>query len=307
MLKKRFKEYFNFSKKERNGTIVLLFILCALIGINIWIKNKEFGEIILMSEEFQQEIDRFEASLKPIKQNQIKAPYQSEPDNKNLKINYFRFDPNSVTKSELTQLGFNSKQINTLLNYRNKGGSFSNKEDLLKIYGVNKELYNKLEPYIEIQDNKDELIVKDENIERIGNNISVRLEMNSASMKELMELPGIGESFANKIIKYRQLLGGFHHKDQLLEVYGMDSARFFKIDSLIYFDTLLISKLNINKVQYKTLLRHPYLNKYQTNAIMKYRELAGKFHNVNQLFEYNLLEEEDYFRIKPYLTTDTLK
>jgi DNA uptake protein ComE-like DNA-binding protein len=87
----------------------------------------------------------------------------------------------------------------------------------------------------------------------------------------------------------------------------MDSSRFFKIDSLIYFDTLLISKLNINKVQYKTLLRHPYLNKYQTNAIMKYRELAGKFHNVNQLFEYNLLKEEDFFRIKPYLTADTLK
>lgn len=306
MLKKRFKEYFNFSKKERNGTIVLLFILCALIGINIWIKNKEFGEIILMSEEFQQEIDRFEASLKPKKQKQFKAPNQLETDNKKLEINYFRFDPNSVTKGELTQLGFNSQQINTLLNYRKSGGGFSNKEDLLKIYGVNKELYNKLEPYIEIQD-KDELIIKDENNATVSNKFNAKLEMNAASMQELMELPGIGESFANKIINYRQLLGGFHHKEQLLEVYGMDSARFFKIDSLIYFDTLLISKLNINKVQYKTLLRHPYLNKYQTNAIMKYRELAGKFHNVNQLFEYNLLEEEEFFRVKPYLTTDTLK
>ena len=306
MLKKRFKEYFNFSKKERNGTIVLLFILCALIGINIWIKNKEFGEIILMSEEFQQEIDRFEASLKPKKQKQFKAPNQLETDNKKLEINYFRFDPNSVTQGELTQLGFNSQQINTLLNYRKSGGGFSNKEDLLKIYGVNKELYNKLEPYIEIQD-KDELIIKDENNATVSNKFNAKLEMNAASMQELMELPGIGESFANKIINYMQLLGGFHHKEQLLEVYGMDSARFFKIDSLIYFDTLLISKLNINKVQYKTLLRHPYLNKYQTNAIMKYRELAGKFHNINQLFENNLLEEEEFFRVKPYLTTDTLK
>lgn len=86
----------------------------------------------------------------------------------------------------------------------------------------------------------------------------------------------------------------------------MDQERYKQVDSLIKVDTNFISKLNINRVKYKTLLRHPYLNKYQTSSIMKYRELNGKFTDLTQLTKFNLLDKKDFIRIRPYLITDTV-
>ena len=307
MLKKRFKEYFNFTKKERNGIIVLLFILVIIIAVNVYLNNKDFGKIVLMSDDFQSRVEKFEKSLTLKQEQQVAKSYDRIKDEVEIQYQLFYFDPNTVSKDEMQQLGFNLRQINTLLNYRKKGGVFNKKEDLLKIYGVGEQLYNKLETYIKIQDfKKDDL--KDE-VKPVGikKYEFEKVEINNATVKDLMTLPGIGESYANKIISYRELLGGYYLKNQLLEVYGMDSLRFLKIDSLIFIDTTIISKLNINRVKYKTLLGHPYLNKYQTSSIMKYRELKGQFQSLEQLFEFNLLKKEDYLRIKPYFTIDTLK
>ena len=80
------------------------------------------------------------------------------------------------------------------------------------------------------------------------------------------------------------------------------------LDDIFYvsFDTNLIIKININKAQFKTLLKHPYLNKYQTQSIMKYREISGKFTQIEQILENKLLLKDDYLRIKPYLIIEDL-
>jgi competence protein ComEA len=48
-----------------------------------------------------------------------------------------------------------------------------------------------------------------------------KLDLNSASEKELTDLPGIGPSHAASIIKERNLRGGFRTVDDLLKVQGI--------------------------------------------------------------------------------------
>ena len=78
-----------------------------------------------------------------------------------------------------------------------------------------------MEPFITLPERENK---QDEN--KIYNRIKPKLppvvvEINTADSAELMRLNGIGASFSRRIVKYRNLLGGFISKEQLLEVYGM--------------------------------------------------------------------------------------
>lgn len=301
MIKNRFREYFTYTKKERNGIVVLLLILFILILIRVYQSNKSYGEIVFMNDDFKNEIEQFEKSLVP-KQQKEKEKQNFIYDRKSVKMDnwikpkeLFKFDPNKVSKSELKNLGFSKKQINTLINYRQKGGLFFKKEDLLKIYGVEKEQFKILDPYIiiEAKNKQEDVITK--------NVINELLELNTASKEDLLRLKGIGDSFADRIIKYRDLLGGYYEKEQVLEVYGMDSSRYFGFSQNVIIDTNQINKMNLNEADFKLLIRHPYLNKYKTRAILKYRELEGGFTKIEQIHQNNLILKEDFFKLRPYL------
>ncbi|MFC2152110.1 helix-hairpin-helix domain-containing protein, partial [Bacteroidota bacterium] len=141
MINNRLREYFTFTKRERNGLIVLLIIMFTLISIRIYQNNQSYGEIVLMDDEFKQEIDEFEKSLVPKTHKKAEKKYYKEEQDKENKIfevkNLFEFNPNTITKKGLKELGFSDKLVKTIINYRNKGGRFYQKEDFLKItWGV---------------------------------------------------------------------------------------------------------------------------------------------------------------------------
>jgi competence protein ComEA len=60
-----------------------------------------------------------------------------------------------------------------------------------------------------------------------------RININHAAKKELMELPGIGESKADRIIAYRQAHGDFTSCEEVMNVSGIGEAMFDNIKDLI--------------------------------------------------------------------------
>lgn len=109
------------------------------------------------------------------------------------------------------------------------------------------------------------------------------LDINMADSTEFVELPQIGEIMASRIHRYRNRLGGFVSIDQLFEVKGMDSARFNTIKPYILLENNDIRKINVNQDEFKTLLRHPYLEYEQVKAIVNHRERKGLIKNWEQL------------------------
>lgn len=298
---KRFKEYFTFTSRERNGIIVLLFLVVITVIFRIYQNNRSDEDIVLMTEDFQAEIDAFEKGL-TVKQATPGKTSKRKPFKKKAEADHwftpevlFDFDPNKVSKKELKELGFSDKQSTTLINYRQSGGVFKEESDLLKIYGIYEEQYNILKPFIAIAENKDEKTKENIKTEKFV------VEINTATVDDLTKLTGIGESYAQRIIKYRELLGGYYESKQLLEVYGLDSARFNGFSASISIDTSAIIKIDLNKANYKDLIRHPYLTKYHTEALLKYKEIMGNFSRIEQIPENNLLTKEEFVKVRTYL------
>ncbi len=55
------------------------------------------------------------------------------------------------------------------------------------------------------------------------------VNINTATAEELMELEGIGETLAERIIEYRETQGGFEYLEDLAEIKGISSATVEKL------------------------------------------------------------------------------
>lgn len=110
------------------------------------------------------------------------------------------------------------------------------------------------------------------------------VDLNTADTTLLKRLPGIGSSFAKRIVEYREKLGGYCETVQLLEVYRMDTARYNEIKDYVKIDSLFApNKLKINSDSFKILLKHPYLEYDDVKKIVNYREQKGMIASWEQL------------------------
>ncbi|MBI5010665.1 MAG: helix-hairpin-helix domain-containing protein, partial [Bacteroidia bacterium] len=119
---------------------------------------------------------------------------------------------------------------------------------------------------------------------------------------ELIRLPGIGPVLSLRIIKYRQLLGGYAVKEQLREVYGLKPETYENIKDRVNVDTSCIEKIEINSADYKRLSRMPYFEKNEVHSILKFRELEGRIRSIEELIENKLIGEETAGKVRPYLS-----
>lgn len=133
----------------------------------------------------------------------------------------------------------------------------------------------------------------------------VTVELNSADSMDLVQLYNIGPSFAKRILKYRNLLGGFVSKEQLWEVYGMDSVRYNDIAPYVTINPEGVIPMDLNSATIDQLKRHPYLDYYQAKAIVRMREQAGLYKNVEDLRKISIIDNETYTKLIPYLTCNS--
>ncbi|HDZ41713.1 MAG TPA: hypothetical protein ENH59_08560 [Bacteroidetes bacterium] len=127
------------------------------------------------------------------------------------------------------------------------------------------------------------------------------LDLNRADSAELEALPGIGPVLAVRIIKYRYLLGYFHSVDQLYDVYGLNENVIEMNRHIFTCDTGMIRKIYINSASYSDLLRHPYINQPQVEAIVSYRRLSGPVTGISDLIRNRIFSDTELKRLEPYL------
>lgn len=62
------------------------------------------------------------------------------------------------------------------------------------------------------------------------------INLNSASVSDLMMLPGVGQKTAESIIEYRNSRGGFRYIKELLEVKGIGTSKLEKIEKFVFIE-----------------------------------------------------------------------
>lgn len=161
----------------------------------------------------------------------------------------FRFNPNTVSVSDLCRLGFTEKQAESIDSYRKKGGRFWRPGDFAKSYVVSDTLFLRLEKYIDIP----------------------LVDINVADSAAFDALPGIGGYFASKMVAYREKLGGYSDIVQLMEIYHLDEEKFAKFSDLIEVGKRPVP-FRLWSMPADSLRRHPYVRDFRTaNAIVLYR------------------------------------
>jgi DNA uptake protein ComE-like DNA-binding protein len=319
-MKDRIKDYFTFTRKEQRGIIVLLGIMLLSIAAAIFLPGispeKQFD-----ISPFQLEVEQFLASVEKADSTEKARPTKFQDNQKNetgpvlapFLASPFYFDPNKLKEEEWLSMGMDAKIARNILRYRDKGGKFRDPEGFRKIYGMNDDIFSILEPFIRFETTETKSKIKTSEFNRPQNKAyddnaikkyepeKIHIELNSADSASLLDLTGIGPSFAGRIIKYRNRLGGFCSKEQLFEVTGMDSLRYNQFSSQVSIDTGLIKKINLNTVVFKELMRHPYFEYYLVKAIFKRKDELKAFDSVGQLRYLPVMYEELYEKISPYL------
>ncbi|HUS87672.1 MAG TPA: helix-hairpin-helix domain-containing protein [Bacteroidales bacterium] len=130
-----------------------------------------------------------------------------------------------------------------------------------------------------------------------------QLYINKADSADFERLPGLGPVLSARIVKYRELLGGFVRHGQLSEVYGLKDEVIEKLSPYLLVDSTNIRAININNATFRELLRHPYITKEQTESIMNYRSLAGPFTDVRELVVNRIFSPLEFERVSAYLVT----
>ncbi|MDR0386173.1 MAG: helix-hairpin-helix domain-containing protein [Prevotellaceae bacterium] len=222
---------------------------------------------------------------------------------------FFHFDPNHASDKDWEKLGLNGRQIRNIRNYQAKGGKFRKREDLRKVYSLPATQYELLEPYILIRNDEttagEAVESKEEKTlpETVEKKIIV-IEINAADSVSLTQLPGIGPVLASRIIKYRNLTGGFVNPLQLSEVYGISAELTDNLKEHLSIDSAFIKKIPLNTAKFRDLFRHPYISEQQARGILYYVKLQGNVKNIGELVRNNILTAEDAEKLGPYLSFD---
>ncbi len=127
------------------------------------------------------------------------------------------------------------------------------------------------------------------------------VELNSSDTITLQLLHGIGPTFADRIVRYRNRLGGFVSTDQLLEVYGFSPELLAHIAPYIKVDTTQIRTIPINTIALKELIRHPYVEYYQARDIVRLRQQGILIHSIDDLRAVPSMTDSTIEKLIPYI------
>jgi DNA uptake protein ComE-like DNA-binding protein len=319
------------SPAEARGVIVIfgiiIFIIILMFGAD-WFFSQKSQNLVISSPKMLDSLTVSLDSRKPYYGNQSNygQKYEKYASNKKAYKN-FNFDPNTTSVAQFEELGLPKFIAERIEKYRIKGGKFRKKEDFAKIYGILPDTYERLEPFITLPSADDESSrtpqAEATNVERnvktvVPNSPSedktienkpvitktnakqpIRFDLNSGDTTDFMKFKGIGSGYAKRIIKFREMLGGFSNAEQIRETYGLPPET---VEEILKYGFLKdgVKKLKINQLSLSEL-RHPYLKYFQAKAIIAYRDQHGAFKNSEDLKQIKILDEATILKISPYI------
>lgn len=316
--KKQFiNDYFSFTNKERKGVmlvlVIILLIILSPLFFKFFIKDKKYNH-----QDFENEI----AQLKTLQtdsasvrnytkyRNTYSNDYFSKTgkSEENTHAEVFYFDPNTASFAEWQRLGVKAKTINTIEKYISKGGKFYKPEDIQKIWGLSPVDAKRLMPYVSIKNEAKQYTSFEkkeypETKTAYSPKVLSPIDVNLADTAAFISLPGIGSKLSQRIISFRDKLGGFYSIDQVGETYLLPDSTFQKIKPRLIITKTAIKKININTASIDEMKQHPYLRYNIANAVFQYRQQHGTFNSVDDMKKIMLVTDDIFNKASPYLIT----
>ncbi|WBV60400.1 helix-hairpin-helix domain-containing protein [Chryseobacterium camelliae] len=259
-------------------------------------------------------------------QNYSKAKNESFPEVKfisenNSMLELTDFDPNDLNEKQWQHLGFSSKQISTILNYKKMiGGKFLSKEQFKKCFAVSPEKYAALESYILLPENsKDTKSGNFKGFEKRTLTLSRKFNPDHSSLNDWIQI-GFSERQAEAILKYKTYLGGsFVSKEKFRECFIINEENFQKLSPYLILPEKTPSNFNNSVKSFKSEEIHYYsfdpntldlegwksfgFSDKQAQTIINYRErnLQGSFKSPEDIQKCFVISAEKFEEMKPFI------
>ena len=316
MFKKLISDYFSFTKKERTGIIVLLVLIIVTIIIPflypLFIHQNRVSDTAFKKQMAALVIKQIDTTNKYARKNYDDDDNRNyrEGNDKNMyskqpKGELFAFDPNTIDEAGWQRLGIRDKTIATIQKFVAKGGKFYKPDDLGKIWGLHEDEVKRLLPFVQIANIRAANYAKNKPYEtKVYDKPKYTpsiIDINTADTTALIALPGIGSKLSQRILVFRDKLGGFYTIDQIGETFGLRDSVFQLIKSRFTISNAPVHQLNINTATLDELKAHPYLRYAVANAIIQYRTQHGNYAAVEDIKKIMLVTDEVYGKAAPYL------
>ena len=275
--------HFRFSRSQRSGIFFLAVCIVTLQAV-LWsgVLDRPADEDP-SSDPLAERVNAYVDSLKRAENNKVYTPNP--------------FNPNYMSDHKGYRFGMTPEEIDRLFAFRAKGGFVNNAEEFQQVTGVHDTVLNKMSlffdfPRFPVRADKGGVAV-------------VKEDLNLATASSLIKVYGIGPVLAERIVAYRNRLGGFHVPDQVDEVYGVNEDvlselwRHFKLD-----DPMPFEKLNINTAGLHELAALPYVSRSLASKIVAYRSVHQRLDSLEELTKFHNLSEKDLARIQLYLRVE---
>jgi competence ComEA-like helix-hairpin-helix protein len=290
------KKLLSFNRQERNGIFyLLLFIILLQIGYYFVVHLRLGGSEAVFH-------------IDPATVTRLRVKADSVMQRPGLKV--FPFNPNFISDYKGYILGLSVAELDSLNEYRASGNYVESAAEFQKVTGISDTLLSALTPFFRFgrhsstsEEKSDYQESSPRKTRKPKFTSGVVMELNNASAKQLRAVPGIGPVLSERIIRFREALGGFLTEGQLLDVYGLDEqvalramARFKVMDPPV------VEKVNINTANVEELARNTYISYYLARSIVRFREKSGAFTSLDELSALEGFPSEKIDRISLYLT-----
>lgn len=309
-------DYLNFSKKERTGITVLIILVAVFILLPLFypyfIPEKIHDHTAFANEITLLKMKEADSSgfaddfYKPYsKYADHKTAFQDDNYTAKFEGELFNFDPNTASAADWKRLGLKDKTIATIQKYVSKGGKFYKREDIGKIWGLHPNEVKRLMPFVQIKGILSNYYINNKAYEtRLYEKPKYTpaiIDVNDSDTSALVALPGIGSKLSQRIVNFRDKLGGFYKVEQVGETFGLPDSTFQKIKARLKIENSNIRQININTATLDELKMHPYLRYAIANAIVQYRTQHGNFQAVSDIKKIMLITDENFNKVMPYL------
>ena len=208
------------------------------------------------------------------------------------------FDPGKVEMAELISWGLSPFAAGNWIRYRESGGTFREPGDIIKIYGINRELATKLSALAIFETTA----AKDYSVNHEKKAV-FKPDLNRCGFSYLTDSLSLSPENAAIILSYRKRLGGYIDPVQITEAVDLPDSIIVKIKEKTQIDTGGIRKIDLENANYKELVAHPYLSSKEVASILKFRTYSERAIDIDLLTEFGILTEENRKKLLPYLKT----
>ncbi len=264
--------FFKYTKAQQIGILLLFTIIVALQFV---FHYSDFTEVQLVTKE-EKEWLGLQQQLDVIKEEKSESTFKKWP-----------YNPNFITDYKGYKLGMSVKEIDRLFAFRKQNKYVNSAQEFQDVTKISDSLLKSMAPYFKFPDwvktKKSSISNLPAKKEATIKTVIVK-DINLATAEDLIAIYGIGEALSQRVLSYKQTVGGFVSMNQINEIWGLSPEVIYMINkNFKIISKPTISKIAINDASLKELSQFYYFKNGLAKQILIYRSMNGNFNNIEDL------------------------